>query len=163
MANNGIAAKEDCYQIRLTKGKEEGQYSNVSVNTCDDTNRSLLQQHSLQQAQRTLNNLPSSRRQLGQDTGRVPLKAQGQAQGQGQTIEKSSTMPVIRQSQLPTIKRSSTMPVRRQSSNQPGGFPTKTNKRVMVGGKSRVVYQGKRGGEYIKQAGSFMSLNKLKI
>ena len=41
--------------------------------------------------------------------------------------------------------------------------PVATNKRVMVGGKNRVVYSGKRGGEYVKSAGEFIPLNKLKI
>lgn len=38
--------------------------------------------------------------------------------------------------------------------------PMQTQKRVLIGGKSRVVYQGKRGGEYIKKGGEFMSLVK---
>ena len=38
--------------------------------------------------------------------------------------------------------------------------PVQTEKRVLIGGKSRVVYQGKRGGEYIKKGGEFMSLVK---
>jgi hypothetical protein len=36
-----------------------------------------------------------------------------------------------------------------------------TQKRVKVGGKERVVYEGPRGGEYIKQNGGFVSLKKL--
>ena len=37
---------------------------------------------------------------------------------------------------------------------------TPSQKRVMIGGKQRVVYQGKRGGEYIKKGGEFITLNK---
>lgn len=37
---------------------------------------------------------------------------------------------------------------------------TPTPQRVMIGGKQRVVYKGKRGGEYIKKGGEFISLNK---
>jgi hypothetical protein len=36
-----------------------------------------------------------------------------------------------------------------------------TQKRIKVGGKDRVVYEGPRGGEYIKQGGGFVSLKKL--
>jgi hypothetical protein len=40
--------------------------------------------------------------------------------------------------------------------------PQKTGKRVTIAGKSRVVYVGKRGGQYIKQGGQFVRLNKVK-
>jgi len=54
---------------------------------------------------------------------------------------------------------------KKQSGGCGGGMcgPVATNKRVMVGGKNRVVYSGKRGGEYVKSAGEFIPLNKLKI
>jgi hypothetical protein len=38
---------------------------------------------------------------------------------------------------------------------------TPSQKRVLIGGKPRVVYQGKRGGEYIKKGGEFISLSKV--
>ncbi len=34
----------------------------------------------------------------------------------------------------------------------------KTNERALVGGKSRVVYKGPRGGRYIKKGGEFVPL-----
>jgi hypothetical protein len=37
---------------------------------------------------------------------------------------------------------------------------TKTSKRVMIGGKNRVVYSGKRGGEYVKKGGEFIPVSK---
>lgn len=37
-----------------------------------------------------------------------------------------------------------------------------TKKRVEVKGKKRVVYEGKRGGEYIKEGGKFVSLKSCK-
>jgi hypothetical protein len=39
--------------------------------------------------------------------------------------------------------------------------PKKTSEYVIVAGKKRVVYQGPRGGKYIKKAGSFVSIKKL--
>ena len=53
---------------------------------------------------------------------------------------------------------------KKQSGGCGGGMcgPVATNKRVMVGGKNRIVYSGKRGGEYVKSAGEFIPLNKLK-
>ena len=35
-----------------------------------------------------------------------------------------------------------------------------TQQRVMIGGKQRVIYKGKRGGEYIKKGGEFITLAK---
>lgn len=39
--------------------------------------------------------------------------------------------------------------------------PKPSEKRVMLGGKPRVVYIGKRGGEYVKKGGEFISLKSL--
>jgi hypothetical protein len=36
-----------------------------------------------------------------------------------------------------------------------------TDKRVKVGHKEKVAYEGLRGGEYIKQNGGYVSLKKL--
>jgi hypothetical protein len=43
-----------------------------------------------------------------------------------------------------------------------GGGKLPTNKRVQLGGNTRIVYQGKRGGEYIKMSGGFVSLAEAK-
>jgi hypothetical protein len=47
-----------------------------------------------------------------------------------------------------------------KTNNAGGKLPT--TKRVKVGGNIRIVYQGKRGGEYIKMNGGFVSLAQLK-
>lgn len=38
---------------------------------------------------------------------------------------------------------------------------SKTNQRVSIGGKERVVYEGVRGGKYIKKGGELVSLSKI--
>jgi hypothetical protein len=38
-----------------------------------------------------------------------------------------------------------------------------TSKRIKVDGRERVVYEGPRGGKYIKQNGTFISLKQLKL
>jgi len=42
-----------------------------------------------------------------------------------------------------------------------GGSKKQTKERIMLGGKSRVIYVGKRGGKYVKQNGKFVSIKKL--
>jgi hypothetical protein len=51
---------------------------------------------------------------------------------------------------------------RRKPKNKPSSSSghTPTKKRVMIGGNSRVVYSGKRGGEYVKKGGEFIPLAK---
>ena len=43
-----------------------------------------------------------------------------------------------------------------------GGAYKKTDKRVTIGGRQRVVYVGQRGGQYVKSNGSFVKLPKNK-
>jgi hypothetical protein len=46
----------------------------------------------------------------------------------------------------------------------PGGSRKKaTKKRVKVGGNERVVYEGPRGGEYVKMNGGYVSLKQVKM
>jgi hypothetical protein len=41
------------------------------------------------------------------------------------------------------------------------GGKKQTKERIMLGGKSRVIYIGKRGGKYVKQNGKFVSIKKI--
>ena len=43
-----------------------------------------------------------------------------------------------------------------------GGAYKKTDKRVTIGGRQRVIYMGQRGGQYVKSNGSFVKLPKNK-
>lgn len=47
-------------------------------------------------------------------------------------------------------------------SAQRGCGPVASTERIQMGGRSRVVYKGPRGGAYIKQGGEFVSLKSLK-
>lgn len=42
-----------------------------------------------------------------------------------------------------------------------GGCKKQTKERIMLGGKSKVIYVGKRGGKYVRQNGKFVSIKKL--
>jgi hypothetical protein len=37
-------------------------------------------------------------------------------------------------------------------------YPIKTKKTVMINGKSRTIYEGKRGGEYIRKGDGFVKV-----
>jgi hypothetical protein len=43
-----------------------------------------------------------------------------------------------------------------------GCGPMPTEQRVMVGGRSAVVYKGSRGGQYVKKGGEYVPLSKVK-
>lgn len=45
---------------------------------------------------------------------------------------------------------------------QLGGAKTKTDKHIMVGNVKRCVYEGPKGGKYVKQNGEFVSVTALK-
>jgi hypothetical protein len=45
---------------------------------------------------------------------------------------------------------------------QSGGTKKPTKKRVKVNGKNHIVYEGQRGGQYIKQNGGFVNIKSIK-
>jgi len=47
-------------------------------------------------------------------------------------------------------------------SNVQAGGKKQTKERIVVNGKNRVIYIGKRGGKYIKQNGEFVSVKKIR-
>ena len=55
-------------------------------------------------------------------------------------------------------KNSQGKPTKKQS----GGAKTKTDKHIMVGNAKRCVYEGPKGGKYVKQNGEFVSVTTLK-
>lgn len=50
-----------------------------------------------------------------------------------------------------------------KSSKTPSNGKKATSKRVNVSGKERVVYEGSRGGQYVKMSGNYVSLKELKL
>ena len=46
----------------------------------------------------------------------------------------------------------------KQTGGKPKSSPKASAKRIMINGKSRVVYIGTRGGEYIKASGEFVTV-----
>lgn len=54
-----------------------------------------------------------------------------------------------------------TMPLCETIVDHSGGRKAKTQKKVKVQGKERVVYKGTRGGEYVKIGGAFKSLKSI--
>ena len=44
----------------------------------------------------------------------------------------------------------------------PAGGKRPTKQRIQMGGRSAVVYEGTRGGKYVKKGGEFVSLSALK-
>jgi hypothetical protein len=49
-----------------------------------------------------------------------------------------------------------------KGSKKGGAGPMPTEQRVMVGGRSAVVYKGSRGGQYVKKGGEYVPLSKVK-
>ena len=50
----------------------------------------------------------------------------------------------------------------KNTKKQLGGAKTKTDKHIMVGNVKRCVYEGPKGGKYVKQNGEFVSVTALK-
>jgi hypothetical protein len=100
---------------------------------------------------------PQGNAQAAAPPASVPPWQQGEG-GSGRKSKKSKSKPAKKFS-------SQQAPQKKQSGGCGGGMcgPVATNKRVMIGGRNKIVYSGKRGGEYVKSAGEFIPLNKLKI
>lgn len=57
---------------------------------------------------------------------------------------------------------SSQKQLKNKSKKQLGGAKTKTDKHIMVGNVKRCVYEGPKGGKYVKQNGEFVSITAVK-
>lgn len=60
-----------------------------------------------------------------------------------------------------------TPPTTQQTTKQPqqpapAGGKRPTKQRIQMGGRSAIVYEGARGGKYVKKGGEFVSLSALK-